>query len=198
MIGLDDALSEPLAVVWSSVTLSVVAARNVPIESAAAPERWIEPAASDAGPPANVQFVIASPAGPELYWNATLLPASDTGPIATLRLKLLPVVANHDALAVVNESRSRLPPVTSICAPPVPRCSVAPVTETVNSVPVTVPEVAAVALTLSCRTIEKVATPTEPSPVTVRPVAPPETRNVCASTAPMTPANDQSVTVDGL
>ena len=79
-----------------------------------------------------------------------------------------------------------------------PRCSVAPVTETVKSVPVTVPEVAAVALTLSWRTIEKVATPTEPSPVTVRLVAPPETRNVCASTAPVIPANDQSVTVDGL
>ena len=66
VIAFDDALSDPLAVVWSSVKLSVVAARNVPIESAAAPERWIEPAASDAGPPANVQFVIASPAGPEL------------------------------------------------------------------------------------------------------------------------------------
>ena len=45
---------------------------------------------------------------------------------------------------------------------------------------------------------EKLSTPTEPRSVTEKLVGPPETENVCAVTLAGPPANDQSVTVDGL
>ena len=46
--------------------------------------------------------------------------------------------------------------------------------------------------------MEKPPTPTEPRPLTEKLVAPPLTENVCAVTLAGPPANDQSVTVDGL
>ena len=50
----------------------------------------------------------------------------------------------------------------------------------------------------SCRAMAKLSTPTEPRFVTVTLVEPPLTENVCAVTLAGPPANDQSVTVDGL
>ena len=50
----------------------------------------------------------------------------------------------------------------------------------------------------NCRPMEKLSTPTEPSPLTEKLVEPPLTENVCAVTLAGPPANDQSVTVDGL
>src|SRR5207244_9163898 len=118
---------------------------------------------------------IASPAGPELYWNDTPLVLIDTGPNTAVNPKPLPVVANQASVGVLNEYRSRLPPVMSSCAPSLPRCAVTPVTETVNSEPVTAPELAAVAETPVWRVTANVATDSEPSPVTVTEVEPPLT-----------------------
>jgi len=53
-------------------------------------------------------------------------------------------------------------------------------------------------VTARCSLSENPVTPTSPSPVTVNNAAPPEARNVCAVCEPLTPANDQSVTADGL
>ena len=78
-------------------------------------------------------------------------------------------------------------------APVVPTVSVIPVRVSVNKSPGPPGP-----LTPSCRPIEKPATPTEPSPDTVTVVVPPETESVCAVTLAGPPANDQSVTVDGL
>ena len=50
----------------------------------------------------------------------------------------------------------------------------------------------------ACRPMEKLSTPTEPRPPTVTFVGPPLTKKVCAVTPAGPPANDQSVTADGL
>src|SRR5207244_2793395 len=116
-----------------------------------------------AGPPANAQLVIASPAGPELYWNDTPLVEIETGPSTAVRPKPLPVVASQASVPVLNEYRSSEPPLISSCAPSVPRCTVTPVTETLNSEPVTAPLVSAVADTPVCRVTAKVDTDSNPS-----------------------------------
>src|SRR5207248_1583968 len=107
------------------------------------------------------QFVIASPAGPELYWKATPLVEIETGPNTAVNPKPLPVVASQASVAVLNEYRSSDPPLMSSCAPSVPRCTVTPVTDTLNSEPVTAPELAAVADTPVCWVTAKVATLSE-------------------------------------
>src|SRR5207253_3237573 len=122
-----------------------------------------------------LQSLIASPAGPELYWNDTPLVEIDTGPSTAVRPKPLPVVANQASVAVLNEYRSSEPPLMSSCAPSLPRYTVTPVTDTLNNDPVTAPEVAAVAATPVWRVTANVDTDSEPSPVTVTLVEPPLT-----------------------
>ena len=78
-------------------------------------------------------------------------------------------------------------------APEPPACSVIPVSVSENKSPADGPP-----LTPSCRPIEKPPTPTEPRPAPVNEPVPPVTWNVWAAIVPLIPANDQSVTVDGL
>ena len=74
-----------------------------------------------------------------------------------------------------------------------PACRLIPVNVSENRSPADGPP-----LTPNCRPIEKPVTPTEPSPLTAKLVDRRDTENVCAVTLAGPPANDQSVTVDGL
>ena len=78
-------------------------------------------------------------------------------------------------------------------APVVPTVSVIPVSVSVNRSPLPPGP-----LTPSRRPMEKPPTPAEPRSAIVTVVVPPETERVCAVTLAGPPANDQSVTVDGL
>ena len=92
-----------------------------------------------------------------------------------------------------NEYTVRFPLETVSVAFAPPACRLMPVSVSENKSPADGPPD-----TPNCRPIENPPTPTEPRPLTEKLVAPPLTEKVCAVTLAGPPANDQSVTTDGL